>query len=244
MTNTMETPSSRGRVGPAVKPHSAPEQHNQFIKDPVAHFKAIPWAGKLLNDPAVLDIIVVDRRPLATGESNFVRRVMNSGTTVRACVTFFRMLHPPGGRSRGKELTMPAAELTQSKALLQGGGAADGEDPANPFLLLNALLDLGEDLCSYPGTLHGGLFAVLMDEVMGTAANFQAQHGAFTIQFTTRYLKAIKTPQVVLVRGRVVKKEGRKIFVKGTIEDKDGNLLAEGDGIWLQMGKNIGRSQL
>ncbi len=70
---------------------------------------------------------------------------------------------------------MPAQELSKSKALLQGGGPANGEDPMDPFLLFSALLDLGEDLCGFASTLHGGLFAVLMDEVMGTAANFQAR---------------------------------------------------------------------
>jgi len=162
-----------GTGGPAVKPHSAPENHSQFIKDPVAHFRAIPWCATLLNDPAVLDVIVVDRRPLATGESSFVRKVMNSGTTVRACVTFFRMLQPPGGKG-GKSRETLAAPISKSEALMRGGGPSDGEDPKNPFLLLSALLDLGEDLCSFTNTLHGGLFAVFMDEVMGTAANFQA----------------------------------------------------------------------
>ncbi|KAK4165864.1 HotDog domain-containing protein [Cladorrhinum sp. PSN259] len=230
---------SQQRQGPAVKPHSASNtNHNQYIKDPVAHFKNMPWANNLLSDPAVLEIIVVDRRPLPSGESNFVRRVMNSGTTVRACVTFFRMLKPP------KPSASSVQEITKAKAVLQGGGSQDGEDPRNPFLLFNALLDLGEDLSSYAGTMHGGLFAVLMDEVMGTAANFQSHHGAYTASFTTNYRRPIKVPQVVLVRGRVVKKDGRKIFVRGCIEDKNGNVLAEGEGLWIQMDRNVGRSQL
>ena len=165
---TTRTPARAG--GPAVKPHSAPESHSQFIKDPVAHFKAIPWCATLLADPAILDIIVVDRRPLPSGESNYVRRVMNSGTTVRACATFFRMLQP----GRQQTATIPPEILSKSKGLLSGGGTADGEDMKNPFLLFNALLDLGTDLCGFKGTMHGGLLAVLMDEVMGTAANFQA----------------------------------------------------------------------
>jgi len=242
------------RVGPARKPHSAPESHNQFIRNPVGHFRSLPWAAALLDDPAVLDTIVVDRRPLDTGESNFVRRTMNSGTTVRACVTFFRMLRSPAPRGSNSSNNSSSANnnggqkevegITKSKALLAGGGAADGEDPKNPFLLFNALLDLGEDLCSYQGTLHGGLIAVLMDEVMGTAANFQSENGAYTVQFNTRFHRPIKLPQVILVRARVIKREGRKIHLRGAIEDKDGNLMAEADGVWIQMGKNIGRSQL
>lgn len=48
------------------------------------------------------------------------------------------------------------------------------------------------------------------------------EHGAYTVQFNTMFRKMAKTPQVVLVRARVVKKDGRKIFVRGTIEDRDG----------------------
>lgn len=212
--------SAASGISPYIKAHSAPTNHNQFIKDPIAHFRAIPWCATLLNDAALLNTVVCDRRPLPSGESNFVRRVVNSGTTVRACITFFRMVNPPPSKS-GKAI-IPATSLSRNAALLSGGGAADSENPRNPFLLFNALLDLGEDLCGYTNTLHGGLFTVLMDEVMGTAANFQAEHGAYTAQLTTKYKRTIKTPQVVLVRGRVVRKEGRKMFVRGTIEDKDG----------------------
>lgn len=45
---------------------------------------------------------------------------------------------------------------------------------------------------------------------------------AFTATMTTRFLKPIGLPNVVLVRSRVVKRDGRKIFVRGTIEDGDG----------------------
>jgi hypothetical protein len=59
--------------------------------------------------------------------------------------------------------------------LLQGGGARDGEDPEKPFLLFNALLDLGEDLCGHKGTLHGGALVVLLDETMCAAADNQSR---------------------------------------------------------------------
>ncbi|KAK4662791.1 hypothetical protein QC763_603210 [Podospora pseudopauciseta] len=241
---------NQGQDRPIIKAHSAPENHNQHVKDPLAHFNAIPPLAKMLSDPALLSTQVVDRRPLPSGESNFVRKVMNSGSTVRACVTFFRMLQPSASMVKkaqaagAKGELIPMEEITKSKAMLQGGGAQDGENMKNPFLLFSALVDLGEDLCGYAGTMHGGLFAVLMDEVMGTAANFQSEHGAYTVQFNTNLQKAIKLPMVVVIRGRVVKKAGRKIMVRGCIEDQNGNIMAEGDGLWIQMDKNVGRSQL
>ncbi|AEO66851.1 uncharacterized protein THITE_2115324 [Thermothielavioides terrestris NRRL 8126] len=139
--------------------HSCPEGHNQVIQDPLAHFLAIPWTAKLLADPAAFDIAVVDRRLLPTGDKQFIRSVLNSPTTVRACVVFW-MRMPTTPPAQG------APPISKSRALLQGGGPQNGEDPEKPFLLFNALVDLGEDLCGYRGVLHGGLTAVLLDETM------------------------------------------------------------------------------
>ncbi len=43
-----------------------------------------------------------------------------------------------------------------------------------------------------------------------------------TATMTTKYLKPVKVPSIVVVRGRVVKKDGRKIWVRGAIEDGEG----------------------
>ncbi|KAI1769488.1 Thioesterase/thiol ester dehydrase-isomerase [Hypoxylon sp. FL1150] len=259
---------------PLAKPHSAStDDHNQCVPDPLAHFKAMPWCADLLSDRAVVSVVVPDRRPLPTGESNFVRKTMNTPSTVRASVSFMRFVKPSeitsgavttspttpkkestsnsgsGSGSESKkvgegEKKKKKKPLSKSEPLLSGGGKDNGEDPRNPFLLFNALADLGEDCTSYVSTMHGGLYGVLMDEVMGTAANFQSEKGAYTVSFTTKFRRAVSPPMVVLIRGRVVRKEGRKLHLRGTIEDKDGNIMAEGEGLWVMMGKNVGRSQL
>lgn len=177
--------------------HSGGADHNQYIADPLAHFLAIPWTAKLLTDPAALDIVVSDRSPLASGDKQFVRTILNGATTVRACVTFLMRL-PPQAQLEGQGAARPAAAMamlghqgsgdgdggvegvttppiSRSRALLQGGGPGDGEDPEKPFLLFNALLDLGNDLCGYKGTLHGGAVAVLLDETMCAAADNQSR---------------------------------------------------------------------
>ncbi|SPQ23542.1 a637a9e9-0546-438f-856b-f130bb39db6c [Thermothielavioides terrestris] len=48
---------------------------------------------------------------------------------------------------------------------------------------------------------------------------------------TTKFRKPVKVPGVVVVRARVFKKEGRQIYVRGSIEDGDDNLLAEGEAM-------------
>jgi len=54
----------------------------------------------------------------------------------------------------------------------------------------------------------------------------------------------MRTPAVVVCKGKVIKKEGKKIFVRGSFEDKDGVVLAEADGLWICMEKDIGRSNV
>lgn len=145
------------------------------------------------------------------GDSSLVRKTMNSPTTARASVTFYRLVKsmkprsssssipsfggtgevsPAGGSapsdsnkssrsSKGgdKEKKQKNA-LSASEALLSGGGKENGENQRNPFVLFNALVDLGEDCQSFPGIMHGGMHGLLMDEVMGTAANAQAGESA------------------------------------------------------------------
>ena len=45
----------------------------------------------------------------------------------------------------------------------------------------------------------------------------------------------------MVCKGRVTEKKGRKITVKGSFEDKDGNVLAEADGIWITVDRDVGR---
>lgn len=165
------------------KPNSGPGKHNQYIKNPLAHFLGIPWTAKALTDPAVLDIVVSDRSPLAAGDMQFVRDTLNSATTVRACVTYFLKLP---SRDRPEELQRQQEQqpVSKSKALLEGGGLQGGEDPNRPFLLFNALLDLGEGMCGFKGMLHGGAVVVLLDEMMCAAADNQSR-GSSSLLFSS-----------------------------------------------------------
>jgi len=56
--------------------------------------------------------------------------------------------------------------------------------------------------------------------------------------------KPMFTPEVVVCRGRVVKKDGRKVYLKGSFEDKNGETPAEADGLWICMEKRMGRSKI
>ncbi|KAK4126158.1 hypothetical protein N657DRAFT_688758 [Parathielavia appendiculata] len=48
---------------------------------------------------------------------------------------------------------------------------------------------------------------------------------------TISFLKPARLPGAFIVRARVVKKQGRKLWVRGTLEDGDGEVKAESEAL-------------
>ncbi|EPE30507.1 Thioesterase/thiol ester dehydrase-isomerase [Glarea lozoyensis ATCC 20868] len=189
--------------------------HNQPTPFPLTHFHSIPWCHALLTQKHILHTSTPDRTPLPSAEAVLVRETLNTPHTVRACVTYLRYLGRPN--------------------------ESVGETKARPFLECAALLDLGLGVSGFAKTAHGGVLAVMLDEVLGTAANMQAEKGAYTASLKINFKRPVKLPQVVLVRGRVERVEGKKIFVKGTVEDSEGVVMGEGEALFVDVGREIGR---
>jgi hypothetical protein len=123
--------------------------HGQYIADPISHFKNIPWCVELLSDKRIVHIAVPDRRPKLHGEYTLVKETLNSASTVRACVTYFRV---PRKQTEGSGSLQPP------------------DDKGNPFVEISTLLDLGGGINGFAKTAHGGFLTTIFDEVMGTAA--------------------------------------------------------------------------
>jgi len=84
-------------------------------------------------------------------------------------------------------------------------------------------------------TSHGGFLGVILDEVLGNAAECERPRdkATMTAYLKVDYKKPLRTPGKVLCRGNVEKKEGRKMLVKGTIEDYQGTVLAIAEALFL-----------
>jgi len=84
----------------------------------------------------------------------------------------------------------------------------------------------GEEHQGYPGIIHGGLTAAILDEV---SARFVMAKGivAFTAELTVRYRKGIPIGMPVTFRSRVVKQKGRVYLVEARAVMADGTLAAE-----------------
>jgi acyl-coenzyme A thioesterase PaaI-like protein len=91
---------------------------------------------------------------------------------------------------------------------------------------------------SYPGRLHGGISASILDETIGRAIMMRAGDEdiwGVTMQFSSRYKKPVPLNEELRVVGRITK-ETRLVFEgTGEILLEDGTVAVEGQGKYLKM---------
>lgn len=76
---------------------------------------------------------------------------------------------------------------------------------------------------------------MVLDDVIGTVADCERPEdkSTMTAYLKTDYRKPVTTPGIILARAWLEKQEGRKMWGRGVIEDGEGNVLAEGEALFL-----------
>ncbi len=92
----------------------------------------------------------------------------------------------------------------------------------------------GDGLNAHPNLLHGGVIASILDSTMGNAIGQAIGGTTFTVKLAVEYMRPVKTPGTVMVRARIVDVDGRKVWVKGRVEDGEENVLAKAEGMWVR----------
>jgi acyl-coenzyme A thioesterase PaaI-like protein len=119
----------------------------------------------------------------------------------------------------------------------------------NPFGLKGQFfeLDNNELVCifkpmnehqSYPGRLHGGIAATVLDETIGRAImmkNRDSDVWGVTIEFTTRFKKPIPLNEELHVVGRITNETSRTFEGTGELLLRNGEIAATGLGKYLRM---------
>jgi len=80
--------------------------------------------------------------------------------------------------------------------------------------------------------------SLLLDELMNYvgAAYLTPGKVSVTMELKTRYKRLVMLPGAVMVRTWVEERsQGRKLFIKGVVEDGAGNIYAEGDNMSLEV---------
>jgi uncharacterized protein (TIGR00369 family) len=88
---------------------------------------------------------------------------------------------------------------------------------------------IGEEYQGGTGYLHGGIIALLLDEVMSKASRFHGER-AVTADLRVEYKRPIRAGQEIVVEGFVARRDGRQLYHEGEIRNEAGELLARGQG--------------
>ena len=92
--------------------------------------------------------------------------------------------------------------------------------------------ELGETYQGPPGWVHGGVLALVLDQLLGEAASDGLTKPMFTGTITLRYLRG--TPLGRLrAEAAIERTDGSKTFVSGHMSDADGKTV-EAEGIWIK----------
>ncbi|KAK6213404.1 thioesterase superfamily protein [Colletotrichum tabaci] len=107
---------------------------------------------------------------------------------------------------------------------------------------LSTFFALSQGIDGYPGIAHGGMTAVLIDEVLGVLIqrnmDTDRDHPVFKMNTVTssmdiKYLKPIVTPGVVLGVGQIKEIRGKKLLLRAVLKDANGVDLATCDSVWI-----------
>jgi acyl-coenzyme A thioesterase PaaI-like protein len=98
------------------------------------------------------------------------------------------------------------------------------------------LLSLGDGLDGKAGRCHGGFNSLVLDQVTGSCAHHSKPDmiPPATATMTVDFKFPISTPCVVIARAWMIEITGRKMWVKGVIEDKDGNVCATAKSLFVR----------
>lgn len=86
----------------------------------------------------------------------------------------------------------------------------------------------------YPGRMHGGVVATLIDDAMGWAIYHEGAWGA-TARLNVRYRRPVPLSERLRVEAWVVKNRGRLIEVRAEVRDSGAVLLAEAEGTFMKL---------
>lgn len=94
-----------------------------------------------------------------------------------------------------------------------------------------------EEHQSYPGRMHGGIAAAILDETIGRAIMVRYDEAVWgvTLEFTSRYKQPIPLNQELRARSRITKESSRAFEGSGEILLSDGSVAVEGFGKYLKM---------
>ncbi|HEU5140141.1 MAG TPA: PaaI family thioesterase [Bacillales bacterium] len=95
-------------------------------------------------------------------------------------------------------------------------------------------LEIHEALLNTLNMLHGGIYATMIDNMIGITVRSVTRQPLVTVQLNVQYLAPV-SEGTVFSTGRIDRLGHRIVAGEGEILDKDGNVLAKGSGTFKQV---------
>mgnify|MGYP002395617205 FL=1 len=92
-----------------------------------------------------------------------------------------------------------------------------------------AELTVSSEYEGYPGVVHGGILASILDETGGRAHMDEPDHFMVTAQLNVRYRKPVPTGTPLVVIGTAGERRGRVSHSHSEIQNLEGEVLAEAE---------------
>ncbi|KAK0118429.1 hypothetical protein ONS95_012715 [Cadophora gregata] len=203
-------------------PPSAP---SNLIFEPIpasvkAHFDNIPWTKQYTSDPTLKPYTSTGRVPKTHNTADtFCAITLDSKDTVTAWQTWWKPAPAPFPTSKPSKSDPKAADQKFGESI--------------------ALVSFASGLNGHPDTIHGGFLGVLLDELIGNAVEYERPHdkSAMTAYLKVDYKRPVATPGTLAVRSWVEKVQGRKMWGKGEVLDREGKTCATGEALFIVVEK-------
>lgn len=95
--------------------------------------------------------------------------------------------------------------------------------------VVKASLNAQAKHCGYPGVVHGGVVAAILDETMGWAATRVLNRMTVTADLKVRYVKPVPPEREMTVVTEVTNSNRRMAKVRGEIQDETGEVYARSE---------------
>jgi uncharacterized protein (TIGR00369 family) len=106
---------------------------------------------------------------------------------------------------------------------------------------VSAEITVPENYQGYPGVVHGGIVAAMLDEVSGRAYMGCGDNPRFmfTARMEIRYRQNVPVGQPLKLVGRTGKSRSRSATASGAIYDSQGTLLAECESLLVDVPEEV-----
>lgn len=204
------------------------------------YFNSIPWCAQHLRGTNLVARPPSCRTVQPSGENLLFGRTLNTAGTISAILEIFTNSSSSSSSKRGGD-----AAAAGAAAVAAPPGEEDNNSTTTNSLIdkVKWLLAVGQDVNGYPGTLHGGIVAAILDEVIGGLIPINRERrlipegNHFTAYLNTQYRRPVLTTAgALLARARFVQVDVArgKFFTEATLEDAEGTVLASAEALFVR----------